>query len=477
MSTRFAALDEFVLEKMGKTHLPGVSLALLEGDEVVHQRGYGFRDLQNGLPATPETLYGIASVTKAFTCLAVMQLQEQGKLSVEDPLDSHVELGIKPFGEPILLWHLMAHTSGLPALAYAEAVLSKEHGATEKWLPIASVADLLTFMRGAEGWVETRPGERWFYLNEGYVLLGEVIERVSGLAYPDYLRQHILEPLGMRRSVFDRAAFEGDADAATPYIITKSGEAIPSRYSFGRIMADGGLISNVVDLIGFVRMLLGRGRVPGAGERASGSADRVASEGSIQALMEGRAELPSTSWLDGERPGAILQQAGRYGFGLHSYTDYFGHRLVGHSGSVGVATAYIGFIPERNVGAAVLANGSGYAPSQIAMVALATLLGEDPQRLPFLRVERALDSLAGVYETFRGTMRVTFRRAGDLLQAEFKDKYHEERVPLIPEIVEGDAPRFYTLAAGRRSPVEFARRGEALEVLYERYKLRRVGPV
>jgi len=477
MSARFTALDEFVLEKMGKTHLPGVSLVLLEGDEVVHQRGYGFRDLKDGLPATPETLYGIASVTKSFTCLALMQLQEQGKLSVEDRLDTYVELGIQPFGEPIRLWHLMTHTSGLPALAYAEAVLSKEHGATEKWLPIASVADLLTFMSGAEEWVESPPGERWFYLNEGYVLLGEVIERVSGLPYPDYVRRHILEPLGMRRSVFDRAAFEGDADAATPYLITKGGEALPSQYSFGRIMADGGLISNVVDLIGYLRMYLGGGRIPGAGGGVSRSADRVASEGSIQAMMEGRAQLPATGWLDAERPGAILQQAGWYGFGLHSYPDYFGHRLVGHSGSVGVATAYIGFIPERNVGAAVLANGSGYAPSQIAMVGLATLLEEDPQQIPFLRVERALDSLAGVYETFRGTMRVTFRRAGDLLQAEFKDKHHEERVPLIPEIAEGDAPRFYTLAAGRRSPVEFNRRGEALEVLYERYKLRRIGPV
>jgi CubicO group peptidase (beta-lactamase class C family) len=194
-------------------------------------------------------------------------------------------------------------------------------------------------------------------------------------------------------------------------------------------------------------------------------------------MMEGRVRLPATGWLEGEQPSAILHQPGRYGYGLHAYPDFFGHPLVGHGGSVGVATSYIGFIPGRNVGAAVLANGSGYLPSQMAMVALATLLGEDPHRLPFLRVERTLDSLAGVYETFRGTMRVTFRRAGDLLQAEFKNKHREERVPLIPEVADGDAPRFYTVAAGRRMPVEFFRRGDGVEVLYERYKLRRIGPV
>ena len=468
MDGRFAALDEFILDKMGQTHLPGVSLALLEGDDVVHQRGYGFRDLKDGLPATPETLYAIGSVTKSFTCLALMQLQEQGKLSVDDPLDEYVPLGIRPFSEPIRLWHLMTHTSGIPALGYAEAVLSREHGSSEKWLPIASVDDLLTFMRGAEDWIETRPGERWFYLNEGYVLLGEIIERVSKLSYPDYLRRHILEPLGMRRSTFDRAAVEADADAATPHLITSDGDALPARYSFGRILADGGLISSVPDLICYLRMFLLGGVAPSGG--------RIAAASSLQAMMEGRVRLPATGWLEGAGFPALLHQPGSYGYGLHAYPDFFGHRLIGHGGSVGVATAYIGFIPARNVSVAVLANGAGYAAGQLGMIALATLLSEDPERLPFLRIERLLDGIAGVYETFKGTMRVTFRRKGDLLQAEFKDKHHQETVPLIPEVLDGDALRFFALAAGRRSTVEFNRKGKAVEVLYERYKLRRIGP-
>ena len=469
MPGRFAALDAFVLEKMGQTHLPGVSLALLAGDEVVHQRGYGFRDLKDGLPATGETLYAIGSVTKSFTCLALMQLQEQGKLSVDDPVEEYVPLPIRPFGERIRLRHLMTHTSGIPALAYAEAVLSREHGSSEKWLPIASVDDLLTFMRGAEDWAETRPGERWFYLNEGYVLLGEIIERVSGLSYPDYLRQHILDPLGMRRSTFARAVVEADADAATPHLITSDGEPLPSRYSFGRILADGGLISSVPDLIRYLRMFLLGGGIPGGG-------GRTAAEASIKSMMEGRVRLPASGWLESDASPALLDQPGTYGYGLHAYPDFFGHRLVGHGGSVGVATAYIGFIPARDVAVAVLANGAGYAAGQLGMAALAALIGEDPERLPFLRIERLLDALAGVYATFKGTMQITFRRKGDLLQAEFKDKHHQENVPLIPEVLQGDAPRFFTLAAGRRSTVEFNRKGETVEVLYERYKLRRIGP-
>lgn len=468
MAGRFAALDAFILEKLGETHLPGLSLALLEGGEVVYRRGYGFRDLKDGLPATPETLYAIASITKSFTCLAVMQLQERGLLSVDDPVDKYLPLDVRPFGEPIRLWHLMTHTSGIPALAYAEAVLAKEHGSTDKWLPIAGPDDLLTFMQGAGDWVETRPGERWFYLNEGYVLLGEVIERVSGRPYADYVREHILEPLGMRRSAFDRATVEADGDRATPYVIDKDGRAIPAGYTYGRILSDGGLISNVLDLARYIQMYLDGGAAGGS---------RVAARASIEAMMAGRVRLPAEGWLDAGKPGAVLHERGLYGFGLHTYPDFFGHRLVGHGGSVGVATSYMGFIPGRNVGVAVMANGTGYPMGQFAMVALATLLGEDPQALPFLRIERALDALAGVYETYRRTMRVTIRRKGDLLDVEFKDKHHEEHVALIPEVVGGDAPRFYNLAAGRRMPVEFTRKGDVVELLYERYKLRRVGPV
>ena len=87
MGARFAVLEQFIQEKMAETRLPAVSIALVERGETVYQRGFGFRDSARGLPATPRTLYGIGSVTKSFTCLAIMQLQEQGKLTTGKTLD------------------------------------------------------------------------------------------------------------------------------------------------------------------------------------------------------------------------------------------------------------------------------------------------------------------------------------------------------------------------------------------------------
>ena len=91
--------------------------------------------------------------------------------------------------------HLLMHTSGWPATAYIEALLRHAHqiGGTE--LPIGKPADVIEFLRGADDWVECPPGERWFYFNEGYVALGEIITRLTGQPYEQYIRDHILQPL------------------------------------------------------------------------------------------------------------------------------------------------------------------------------------------------------------------------------------------------------------------------------------------
>ncbi|MEM4727886.1 MAG: serine hydrolase domain-containing protein, partial [Candidatus Bathyarchaeia archaeon] len=268
---------------MSETKLPGLSISAIKDGEVVYSRGFGFRDLATGRPATPETLYCIGSVTKSFTCISIMQLQEKGLLDVEDPVEKYLPLSLRSCGEPVKIWLLMSHTSGIPALAYAEAVIRHTMRASERWLPISGYRDMFTFMGEAEGWAYTKPGERWFYLNEGYILLGYVIEKVSGEGYVDYVRRHILEPLGMRRSFFYKDEVEGDPDAATPYIVTKEGERIPSTYPYGAILSDGGLISNALDMAEYIKMYLNYGEYKGF---------RVLGEDLIREMMKPRVKTP-----------------------------------------------------------------------------------------------------------------------------------------------------------------------------------------
>ena len=125
-------LESYVFERMSESGVVGLSLATIEDGKVTYGRGFGFRDFDQGTSATPETTYCIGSVTKPFTALAVMQLHERGLLSLDDPIDRYVDFRAKPMGEPILVRHLLSHSSGLPSLCYADVTLGMATDTTEE---------------------------------------------------------------------------------------------------------------------------------------------------------------------------------------------------------------------------------------------------------------------------------------------------------------------------------------------------------
>ena len=439
---------------MSKTHLPAISVAAVENGQIIYSKGFGLRNRAYGLAATPNTLYAIGSVTKSFTALSIMQLFNEGKLSLEDPVSEYAPLELKSMGEPVKIWHLLTHSSGIPALAYAEAIIRYATGAGGKWIPMATYDELFAFMQEAEKWALTKPGERWFYLNEGYLLLGYIIEKVSGANYQKYVENNILEPLGMKRTFFGREKLERDPDAAVPYIITKEGEQKESVYVYS-LSADGGLISNVMDLARYIIMYLNRGEYNG---------NRILPPHLIEEMEKPRVKLP-VQIFGGEA----------YAYGLMTIPNFLGYKLVGHGGSVLTATAYIGYIPERKIGIALLANGSGYPLSQLGMYGLALMLGEDPEELPFIKLERQLESLTGRYQTYKGTMDAQVVKKGSFLCVIIKDRYMEEVVPLFPENLEGNVKTFYTLQGAGKLKVEFIVNGKDVDLLFERYRLKRVG--
>jgi len=172
---------------------------------------------------------------------------------------------------------------------------------------------------------------------------------------------------------------------------------------------------------------------------------------------------------------AQIGPIGHYGYGLNVYPDFFGHTLVGHGGSVLVSTAHMAFVPDRHVGVIVLANGNGYPLQHIAYFALAAILKEDPWKLPALHTERVLEGLTGTYETYRSTYQALVTRNGDFLNITVRNKYTEQVLPLVPHALNPDHSRFFTLGGGRRLNVEFTSVDGEVELIYERYKLRRVG--
>ena len=446
----FGDFEKFVIEKMREAKVPALSVSIVSEDETKFSRGFGLRDIASGLPATQRTIYGIGSVTKSFTALAIMQLADEGKVDLQDEVEKYVPLKVRPFGEPIRIHHLLTHSSGLPALGYAEAFINGMIGAEDNWLPVSSADDVIAFMKDAERWAVSKPGERHFYLNEGWVMLGEIISRVSGLRYEQYVKKRILEPTRMSRTYFSKDEVEREIDKATPYIIDKEGKHIPSVFPYG-ISSDGGLLSNVNDMSKYLRMYLSRGELHGS---------TLVSKKHLESMEAPHIKLPYE----------FLGQES-YGYGWRITPSFHGCKLVGHSGSVGVYTAYAGYVPDKKIGVALLANPCEYPLSHIGMYILSQLMDVDPDTLPFIRNDRILTKLQGQYEAYMGTIRVNIKKRGDFLYFQMKDKYTEQTLPLIPTKLEENHALFFTLSEGGRYPVEFSLEKDAIECVYERYRL------
>ncbi|MFB6490668.1 MAG: serine hydrolase [Thermoproteus sp. AZ2] len=440
-------VEEFLLAKMRESKLPSLAAAVVKGREVVYARALGFRDLESGLPATPGTIYGIGSITKMFTALAVMQLRERGLVDLDDPLAKY-GLGLTIAGEDVTIRHLLTHTSGVPALGYAEALIDGITGARDVWLPLATPEDVLAFMRGADSWAVDRPGRRMFYLNEGYVLLGKIIEAASGLSYWDYIKRNILAPLGMRRTYLLREEVERDGDVAAPYIMTRRGP-LRSRIPFG-ISSDGGLLSNALDLSKFLATLINRGTLE----------QQIISKESLEAM-----ERAAASWNQQYLTGEDYAQ---YGLGVMSY-KFFDVRVLGHSGSVGVYTAFLGYIPEEDIGVVLLANSSGYPLAYMGLYTLAAATGRDPNKLPFIRYEKTLKALEGVYETWKGAYRLYLVVRNWVPYIVERTRYGATEIPLFPTAIADDEVVFTAIVGGRRLVVTATLNPPTL--LYERYKL------
>jgi CubicO group peptidase (beta-lactamase class C family) len=462
---KHAQLEKFIFEKMSATRLPGLSIALVRNGRVVYARGFGLADIAKGVAATPETNYAAASITKSFVAVSIMQLVERKLLKVSDPVRKFVPCPIDQPGRPVRIAHLLSHTSGTPALAYIEAVLRHAYGLGGKHLPIGNGGDVIAFMRGADDWAECAPGKRWFYLNEGYILLGEIIREITGLSFDDYIRENIFKPLGMSRSCFCESDAAKAGHLATPYILQSPGQPRPGRYLFGSLNADAALITNALDLAKYVMMFLDAG----------GS---VLTSRSVAEMTRPRVPFPAVPQptLLGDKPDGWSRM--HYGYGL-SVGEFFGQPLICHGGSVIISTSWIGFLPESRAGVALLTNGSGYATAQFGKYALATLLGKDVESLPFVRMDRAMDGLAGMYQTYRGTLAAKVVRAGNFLRLEYQfGEQSPATMTMVPERVDGDRPRFFTYEDNSRQPIEFRRlRDGGVEFVYERYKFRRTGPV
>jgi CubicO group peptidase (beta-lactamase class C family) len=185
--------DRYVETQMKNLHIPGASLAVLRGGQIIKSKGYGFADLQAKSAAAPETIYEIGSMTKQFTAVAVMMLVEEGKLSLDGKITAYFP-DAPAWWRQITVRHLLTHTSGIQNhVAVPDYMDIFRLSITGKEYP-ARAGLLGEFYKLP---AEFAPGETWAYDNTGYYLLGVIIEKASGKNYWQFLDERIFRPLGM----------------------------------------------------------------------------------------------------------------------------------------------------------------------------------------------------------------------------------------------------------------------------------------
>ncbi|WP_331236093.1 serine hydrolase [Natronorarus salvus] len=445
-SERTTEIDRVLDRWMIDEGVPGASVAVLTGDEIGYTAGYGSRDLASNAPATPDTLYGIGSVTKSFTALSALQLVERDELSLDEPIGTYLDRE----GLPEATVHdLLTHSSGMPSLAVSEALLSRQAGMEEAGVPLGDREDFYRHLRGArEEWAGTPEG-RFMYSNSGYMLVADAVSEIDGRPFAQVVEEEILSPLGMERSTFSEERFEADPDTMTPYELTDEGVEERSLPIRELSQGPGGLLSSVVELASYLRLQLGGGAVDG---------ERIVSAALLARAHEGHTETP----------------VGPYGYGWRT-REVAGERVIGHGGSIGVATAYLGFLPDREMGVAVLCNtGPGYSTYALAQEVVAAALGEDPDEVAERVRRRRMDRLCGEYETYRGIKRARVERQGEGLVLTFEDAFGGAPLPLVPEDERLAGYRFTTPAAsGVPQSVLFEVSGEEVDCYVDRWRLHR----
>jgi CubicO group peptidase (beta-lactamase class C family) len=177
----------------GSEKSPGGAVIVIQDGKILHEAGYGLANLVSGARITPAQIFHLASVGKQFTALAVLILQDEGKLDLDDPIGNYLP-ELAHFGSGMTIRRLLNHTSGIPD-AYSgellDALMERSGRPTN--------ADLLAVLSTADGPLFT-PGFKFEYSNTGYDVLGSLIERVFGEPYPDFLETDIFGPLGMKNS-------------------------------------------------------------------------------------------------------------------------------------------------------------------------------------------------------------------------------------------------------------------------------------
>jgi len=315
---------------MDEHRIAGAAIAVAEKGHVIYEGAFGVRSVETGERVTPDTVFGIASVSKSVTAMAIMQLQDQGRLCVDNPVTRYLpEFRIRGLRDMsmVRLHHLLSHSTGLPPFKrHPEYNVLSQH---------------IEYIATADYELLGKPGQYFSYCNDSFLVLGAIIERVMDKPFTEHMRERIFEPIGMTRTTYwtEDLARLGDVTELYQYD-RKSGSHTRQEWpDLGNHRVSGGIRCSVRDLLRYASVYTTEGIIDGR---------RIISEHAIWRMRQPAVEAGRDSY---------------YGYALNIHPGYGGVTLVSHGGSLPGVASHFGYVPEKGIAVAVLTNVGG-APSK-----------------------------------------------------------------------------------------------------------------
>ena len=344
----FAAVDTMAESLIAGHVTPGLSLAVMRAGNLLYAKGYGAANLETNTPVTPETVFRVGSISKQFIATAIALLAEEGKLGYDDPLSKFLPLF--PRAHDITLRQMLTHTSGLGNYTETQPPTAFFRQARTDY----GDAELLAAMANTSPLFKSEPGMAWAYSNTAYVLLGMVVQVVSGEAYGEFLRRRLFEPAGLMNTAVDDAADvvrnrASGYSAKTPTAPGTPGGIRNAEYiSMTFPGAAGAMRSTASDLCRWHAALLG---------------GRIVKPETLQLMLTPallkNGELPEAP-VPPNAPKDAPREKMRYGFGLAT-GEFEGHSFVEHDGGIFGFISMLRSYQREKVTVALLMNYDGFS--------------------------------------------------------------------------------------------------------------------
>ena len=370
-------IDEILIAACNERALAGLAAGVVKDGQVVYAKGFGMADSQSGILISTDTSFRIGSISKTFTAIGLMQLCEEGRFKLDDPVNNHLKaykVAQPPSSPPVSFRHLLTHTSGVGELRRLSDLLKPTIGLACKPGSLPTLGAYYTPALKAE----VAPGLKWAYANHGFATLGQLVEDISGRPFAQYMLDQVFRPLGMDRTDYTLSE-RVRATLAQGYRMRRRGlRPVPYREIIP--FPAGSVFSSVNDMVKYLAALLNGG---------ANDAGRILKPDTLATMMAPHYQLDS-------RMAAL---------GLAFMIEQVdGIRTAGHDGVWPGFVSSMRFAPDDGVGAVVFTNTTTLPLDGVALALIRHALDADNSapRKAILEQPTLWNELCGTYRPPRG---------------------------------------------------------------------------